>query len=209
MHENSLLIFREHVASRISSQHRVLEIGADGDPSTFCREAGRPPGWETADLADQAGVWSGDHTKATILMANEYEVPVPDNTYDMVLSAQVAEHVRELWTWLRELARVTKPGGLVITISPVSWTYHEAPIDCWRVYPAGMQALCDYAGLTVEHAWWGSLEAPPSRNTYPGIGNDWARRTRRNTRGLGDAARRLVGWPMPVAYDMVTVARKP
>jgi SAM-dependent methyltransferase len=210
MHVNSLLIFREHVAHRIGGEDRVLEIGPDGDPSTFCREAGLPPRWESADLAEQAGAWSVDSSKASILMPNEYEIPVPDGSYDVVFSAQVAEHVQEIWTWMRELARVTKPGGQVITISPISWTYHEAPVDCWRMYPAGMGALSRFAGLAVEHSWWGSLEPAPSRRTYPGTGEAqiWGLAPSRRGGRWADMVRRAVGWPMPVAYDMVTVARK-
>jgi len=206
MHRNALLVFREHVAARIPRDGRVLELGADADPSTFALECGHPAGWDTADLAAEAGVWSGDHSAAAILMPSEYEIPVADGTYDVVFSSQVAEHVREVWTWMVELARVTKPGGQIITISPISWTYHEAPVDCWRIYPAGMDAVSGFAGLSVEFAWWGTLEPPDSKRTYPGCGADW---DRPNARGLKHTVRRLVGWPMPVAYDQVTVARKP
>lgn len=206
MHENSLLAFRTHAASFISATDHVLEIGADGAPSTFCREAGNPERWDTADLAAEAGLWSGDQSRATILMSSEYEVPVADNTYDVVFSAQVVEHVREMWTWMKELGRITKPGGRVITISPISWPYHEAPIDCWRIYPAGMEAVCGWAGLSIEHSWWGSLEQPPSRRTYPGASSGGAFD---RPPSMATRLRRAVGWPHPVAHDLVTVARKP
>ena len=138
-------------------------------------------------------------------MSSEYDIPVPADSFDVVLSGQVAEHVREIWTWMRELARVTKPNGQVITISPVSWTYHEAPLDCWRMYPAAMQAVSEFAGLTVEFAWWGSLEPKPNKHTYPGNG-DYPHRQEITVR---ERVKRAIGWPMPVAYDLVTVARKP
>jgi SAM-dependent methyltransferase len=205
VHQNSLLLFREHVAQRIPKDGRILEIGADGDPSTFARECGCPAGWETADLASEAGEWSGDGSRARVLMPSEYEIPIESDHFDVVLSGQVAEHVREIWTWMRELARVTKPGGRVITISPVSWPYHEAPVDCWRMYPAAMEALSEFAGLTVEFSWWASLEPKLSRRTYPGLGSD---QIAGNVRGLAWRIRRLVGWPIPVAYDLVTVAWK-
>ncbi len=48
-----------------------------------------------------------------------------------------------------ELSRVVRPGGYIVTVNPVSWPYHEAPIDCWRVFPDGMQALLDDAGLEM------------------------------------------------------------
>jgi|HubBroStandDraft_6_1064221.scaffolds.fasta_scaffold246729_2 SAM-dependent methyltransferase len=206
MHRNALLVFREHAAPRVPREGRILELGPDGDPSTFARECGSPAGWETADLTTETGAWSHDHSTASILMPSEYVIPVSDDTYDVVISGNVAEHVRELWTWMVELARVTKPGGQIVTISPVSWTYHEAPVDCWRIYPAGMEALSRFAGLAVEFSWWGTLEQPDSKRTYPGRGLDW---DRPNAHGLKYRAKQLIGWPMPIAYDQVTIARKP
>lgn len=204
MHTNSLLIFREHVAQHIPRAARVLEVGPDASPSSFARECGCPHRWETADLAAEGGQWRDDHSEATILMVDEYTIPVADGTYDVVFSAQVMEHVREIWTWMAELARVTKAGGQVITITPVSWPYHEAPVDCWRLYPAAMEAVARFAGLEVELSWWGSLEPSPSRRTYPGVGADPPRNSPRASR-----LKKLLGWPVPVAYDMVTIARKP
>ncbi len=205
MHLNSLLLFRRFVAPRISPGARVLELGADGDPSIFCREMPDRV-WDTADLVDEAGEWSGDGSRARILMPSPYEIPVPDGTYDVVFSAQVAEHVREIWTWMDELARVTRPGGKVITISPVSWEYHEAPVDCWRMYPEAMRALSERAGLEVELSWCGSLEPPRTRRPFPGNG---APAGARSPGGLRLAVMRLIGWPLPVAHDLVTVAVKP
>jgi hypothetical protein len=49
-----------------------------------------------------------------------------------------------------------------MTICPVSWGYHEAPIDCWRMYPAGLRALYEHAGLKVLHAVAESLDKPPT-----------------------------------------------
>ena len=60
------------------------------------------------------------------------------------------EHVSRIWLWIKELERITKPGGKIILISPISWPYHEAPIDCWRIYPEGMKALInDFTNLNI------------------------------------------------------------
>lgn len=208
MHVNSRLAFQEHAAPRIPHNARILEIGPDKTPSTYCNLAGNPPGWETADLASQAGEWSIDHSVAQLLMPNEYEIPAPDNTYDVVMSGNVAEHVPQIWRWMAELARVTKPGGQVITVSPISWIYHEAPVDCWRMYPAAMEAISEYAGLTVTYSWWGSLERLASRRTYPGAGDDEGWGHPYQGRGWKGLVRRVLGWPVPIAYDLVTIATK-
>ena len=87
--------------------------------------------WDTLDLVDGHAYVPAELTYRS---RSPYEFPIEDDAYDIVLSANVIEHVRCVWRWLPELARVCKAGGLVITISPVSWPYHEAPIDCWRIY---------------------------------------------------------------------------
>lgn len=73
-----------------------------------------------------------------------------DNSYDIVLAACVIEHVRPVWDWVKDIARILKPGGVVIFICPISWMFHQSPYDCWRIYPDGFKALFDWAGLTHE-----------------------------------------------------------
>jgi SAM-dependent methyltransferase len=135
-------------------------------------------------------------------MLSEYEIPASADTFDIVMSGQVLEHVRKPWVWMKELARVCVPGGAVLTISPVNWPYHEAPVDCWRVYPEGMRALCEDAGLTVELSVFDNFERRPL-SWFPGKSYDfWHRPRKRLNRAKG-----MVGWPFFV-FDTVTVARK-
>jgi hypothetical protein len=90
-----------------------------------------------------------------------------------VLSGNVIEHVRKIWVWIKEVARATKVGGLVITINPCSWPYHEIPVDCWRAYPEGMRALYDEARLEVLYLTWESLESVSSKRRLPGRSSEW------------------------------------
>ena len=131
---------------------RILEIGPDGHPSTYqaiVRDSSIA--WETLDIYPSE--------ELTYLAKDEYTFPIPDGTFDIVFSAQVIEHVRKVWLWTKEVARVCKQGGYVITINPVSWPYHEAPIDCWRIYPDGMRTLYEEAGIRVQLAKHESLSS--------------------------------------------------
>lgn len=140
-------------------------------------------------------------------MAGEYDFPFEDNSFDVVLSGNVLEHVREPWRWMTEAARVTAPSGVVITITPISWPYHPAPVDCFRYYPDGLDALCRFAGLVPLVSWWGSLESPQSSRSFPGVSvqGDGVF----TAPGWKKLAYRLLTWPRPVAVDAVSVARKP
>lgn len=45
-------------------------------------------------------------------------LPFPDEHFDATVSIEVVEHVEDQFAFLRELARVTKPGGKVIVTTP-------------------------------------------------------------------------------------------
>lgn len=70
---------------------------------------------------------------------------------------------------MRELTRITKPNGYVITVNPVNWAYHANPVDCWRIFPEGAKALHEECGLKTVVAEYGHLD-PTSMNqprAYP------------------------------------------
>lgn len=211
MHLNSILLFRRYLAPLFTTGSHVLEIGPDGDPSTYQQEVTTSVTWSTADLASEVDthgerLWgTGSGKELTYRMTSEYAIEAPDGLFDIVVSGQVIEHVRKPWIWLRELARVCKPGGLVLTVNPVSWPYHEAPIDCWRIYPEGMRALCDDAGLAVELSLYESLEPRPLA-FYPGKSYNAGRGPR--GRAL-NKVKAVTGYPLTIAFDAVTIARKP
>jgi SAM-dependent methyltransferase len=214
MHANSELIFKRYATAYFPPGARVLEVGPDSDPSAYrLALGGLDLRWETAELdpalmRSKTG-WRSHMGPPTHLMRTEYEIPTPADSFDVVLAGQVIEHVRRIWEWVPELARVAKPGGTVIIISPISWPHHASPYDCWRIYPDGMQALCDEAGLEVLISHAESLEPVSSRRRYPGIGHDWYlhRNTSTTDRRI-QRLRGLLGWPMPAALDLITVARK-
>jgi len=211
MHPNSALLFHKYALPLFTAGTRVLEVGPDGNPSTYRQQITTPVTWSTADLASQvdAGgerLWGiGSATELTFPMRSEYDIPAPDAAFDIVVSGQVIEHVRKPWIWMKELARVCARGGVVVTVNPVSWPYHEAPVDCWRIYPDGMRALCEEAGLNVELTRCDSLEDRPL-SWFPGKSYNAGRGPRGR---MLNRAKALVGWPLPIAFDTITIARKP
>lgn len=69
--------------------------------------------------------------------------------FDVVISGQCVEHVRKPWEWIKQVASMGRVGATFCIIAPNTWVYHEHPIDCWRLWPEGMKALFDEAGLTT------------------------------------------------------------
>ena len=198
MHENSIILFQKFAQPLFAGGMQVLEIGPDMFPSTY-RKLVPVSGlvWDTLDIYDSPNL--------TYPKSDTYRFAIADNRYDIVFSAQVIEHVAHIWRWMDELARVTKPGGLVITINPVSWPYHKAPIDCWRIYPEGMKALSEDSGLVVEQSFCGSLERPHVRHVIPG-------RSLQHQNSFRKIVSPILAWfggRVEKAFDNVTVARKP
>jgi len=90
--------------------------------------------------------------------------------FDIAISGSVLEHVRMPWLWILNVRELVKPGGLICIIAPSEWEYHEYPIDCWRVFPEGLEALFEYARLE-----------PLETSNHPGkAGNDTYGVARRN-----------------------------
>lgn len=201
MHRNTVAMFDRHARAHVRPGARVLEVGPDRAPSTLRGRVAADVAWETIDVAARPGL------PLTHLAADPYRYPLPDGAYDIVLSANVVEHVPRAWTWMRELARVCRPGGVVITIAPVSWPFHESPVDCWRIYPDGMRAVCEDAGLEVLVAEWGSVGLEWLDRRMPG--RLAAKRAWQRLSGVFLLWNALTGLPPEGAYDTVCVARKP
>jgi hypothetical protein len=68
-----------------------------------------------------------------------------------------------------------------------------------------MRALCEDAGLTVELSVWESLEQRPLA-WYPGKSYNAGRGPR--GRAL-NRVKAITGYPLTIAFDTVTIARKP
>jgi SAM-dependent methyltransferase len=199
MHGNTRKLFKKYAKEYFQPNMRVLEVGA-ALPSALqqiVRDASIR--WETVGI---------DNEFPFTYVGSEYSYPVESGAFDIVVAANVMEHVRKPWVWIKELARVCKPGGHVVTINPVSWPYHEFPIDCWRAYPEGMTALYEEGRLKVIISRCESLENTNLRRHIPGrslgdIYNSEGWRTRLITK-----FQEVLRLPVERPYDTVTVGQK-
>ena len=83
-----------------------------------------------------------------IQMTEPYRVPVPSDSADLILAAQVFEHIPFPWASILELARVLKPGGYLFVTVP-SRGHHHSTYDCWRYYPDSWRAMAAHADLEL------------------------------------------------------------
>lgn len=198
MHGNSKILFHTYARDFFRKDSLVLEIGPDAFPSSYRRlilnETAR---WDTLDIYE--------NPKLTYSNSEENRFPIPDNQYDVVLAANVIEHVKKPWVWLKEVGRVCKPGGRIVLVTPVSWPYHPAPVDCYRIYPDGMKALLEDAGLKVVQCLFESRELPGYRRYTPGASPECQSKILRLFFKLSGP----LGFPVERAYDTIALAAKP
>jgi SAM-dependent methyltransferase len=80
----------------------------------------------------------------TTVTAAEY-VPYPANTFDIILSNEVIEHVSDDRAAIEEMARVLKPGGRIVLFCPNRWYPFETHGHYWRgQYHFGNTPLINY-----------------------------------------------------------------
>ena len=86
-----------------------------------------------------------------VVSENPYEYPFGDGTFDIVMSGCTLEHVKAIWFWMPELARLVRSGWMLAIITHTNFPYHAHPVDCWRVMPDGMRYLFDDTGLLCDY----------------------------------------------------------
>lgn len=126
-------------ASRLGPGDRMLDFGCAQRPY----EGLVPSGVEYVG-ADLPG-----NDRADIEIAAGGTVPAPDESFDAVLSTQVLEHVVDPSTYLRECARLLRPGGSLMLSTHGLMYYHQDPEDYWRWTSVGLALTVEAAGLRV------------------------------------------------------------
>ncbi|HEV8614938.1 MAG TPA: class I SAM-dependent methyltransferase [Methylomirabilota bacterium] len=120
----------------------LCDVGAGSEPGLLDRAW---PGRRlTLDLAPAPGV---------DVVADGYALPLHDKSVEVVLLMQVLEHVTDPLRFLKESARVMRPGGFLCLTVPQYHIIHNHPGDYYRYTLQGLQHLCAAADLRVVRAW--------------------------------------------------------
>ncbi len=69
--------------------------------------------------------------------------------FDLIYSADVLEHVGNPFTAVKNMVKLLKPGGKIITIVPFAYGYHPDPVDYYRFTHAGVQKMFEIGTTRV------------------------------------------------------------
>lgn len=90
-------------------------------------------------------------------------LPVDDASFDVVLCTQVLEHCDDPAQAVRELRRVTAPGGRVLASTHGVQVYHPSPVDYWRWTHEGLRRVFEQNGE------WSALSVDAAAGTGSGL----------------------------------------
>jgi SAM-dependent methyltransferase len=134
--------------------YRVLDFGSATSKEQKLTHRSLLEDYDT----DYVGTDVRKRNNVDVVMRQPYRIPLKSNSFDVVLSGQVFEHVPFFWASLLEIARVMKPRGYFFVTQPSRGHEHGA-YDCWRVYPDGMRAMAAWARLDLIEAF---TDFPPA-----------------------------------------------
>jgi SAM-dependent methyltransferase len=75
--------------------------------------------------------------------------PFPDASFDSLITSEVLEHVFNPDRFVSEMARVLRPGGVLLLTVPFVWDEHEQPVDYGRYSSYGLRHLLEKGGFEI------------------------------------------------------------
>jgi SAM-dependent methyltransferase len=119
----------------LPSPAEVLDAGCgSGRTMDDLRRYGRVRGFDLNELGVRHARARGHED---VHVARVEEIPYPDESFDLVTCLDVIEHTRDDVRSLRELLRVTRPGGMLVATVPAYqalWSYHDEVNQHFRRY---------------------------------------------------------------------------
>lgn len=115
-------MFRNLIKSKIEPHHSVLDLGAGRGAKSEMDFSGQARFVAGVD-PDPAVLENPFVDDAKVMTPPDYEIPYPDESFDLVFSNSVLEHIENPQIFFAEASRVLKPGGCFLAKTPNRWHY--------------------------------------------------------------------------------------
>jgi SAM-dependent methyltransferase len=111
-------------ATRYASDSDVLDVGCNTGYGTmrFVDTARRVVGVDVSGKAIEAAQARSVDGRPEFRVVDGLTLPFPDDAFDLVVAFQVIEHIQDPVPFLREVARVARPGATVLFTTPNAGT---------------------------------------------------------------------------------------
>jgi SAM-dependent methyltransferase len=134
---------------------RILEVGScdvNGSLRPFV-ESRKPSEYIGIDIVAGRGV-------DLICSAEDLLDRFGEESFDVVISTELLEHVRDWRKVISNLKRVCKAGGIIlITTRSIGFPFHSYPYDYWRYEPEDMEEIFSDCEIQV-------LERDPDKGVF-------------------------------------------
>lgn len=138
------------------SNKKLVDIGCG--TGKFLQEMNVWQDWQALlglDGSDEAIKFTKERKIAQVKKADfETKLPIKSNSYDVVTSLDVVEHINDDQHLIHEFYRVLKPGGIAIITVPAHqwlWTYWDEMLGHYRRHnKQSVSRLFNNAGFTIE-----------------------------------------------------------
>jgi len=159
MHQSSLNRMSEFVKAHLNPNDnlKILDAGSYDVNGTY-KPIFENPNWQYFGLDIEAGP-----NVDIVVPLYEWDI---EEEYDVIISGQALEHVKDMNRFMLSICKAIKIGGLVCVIVPSltssgrgrHWAFsqqeHKYPVDCWRVLPDGMEFLLkEICDLEIIKVW--------------------------------------------------------
>lgn len=122
-----------------------LDLGC-GDGNSYSHFSGiKGLNWTGIDIEESPEVNARKRNDLRFLTYDGVDIPLPDNSVDIIYSNQVFEHVRYPEALLRNAYRVLKKNGLLVGSTSHLEPFHSRSL--WNFTPYGFACLLQSAGF--------------------------------------------------------------
>jgi len=168
-----VIAFMERAGVAIRGSVLDAGCGGGGMPLSLAEEAGLVLGIDPAERFQDAGVRLGRERglgNLKFALADGMFLPFRDGSFDLVLSHAVIEHVPDAPLYLRECARVLKPGGHIYLSTAPYLSFAGAHLPRLKVQVplhlmVGRRLAFGAFRFLARHAAW-ALKEPANENSF-------------------------------------------
>ena len=147
--QTSSFSMAEHLAGRMTGIYKILDLGCGtGTSADFFKKMVPDAQWIGLDIEESPEVASRTKTGAEFHSFDGINIPFGDNSFDLIFSNQVLEHVRHPVELLKEARRVLKPEGFMVGSTSHLEPYHSFSVRNYTPY--GFRLLLEESGLHLE-----------------------------------------------------------